>query len=47
MYTLADPKKPVWTDKIMKKEKLPTEQKAMGELTKTLGHAWPRVHPNT
>jgi hypothetical protein len=31
----------------MKKGKFPKEQKAMDELTKTLGHAWPRVHPNT
>ena len=23
------------------------EQKAMGELTETPGHAWPRVRPNT
>jgi hypothetical protein len=31
----------------MKKGKLPMEQKAMGELTETPGHAWLRVHPNT
>jgi hypothetical protein len=31
----------------MKKAKLPMEQKAMGDLTETLGHAWPRVLPNT
>jgi hypothetical protein len=44
---LADPKQPAWTDKSMKKIKFPTEQKAMGELTETLGYAFPRVHPNT
>jgi hypothetical protein len=44
---LADPKQPAWTDKSMKKGKLSMEQKAMGELTETPGHAWPRVHPNT
>jgi hypothetical protein len=47
MYTLADPKQPAWTNKSMKKGKLPMEQKAMGELTETPGHAWPRVRPNT
>jgi hypothetical protein len=31
----------------MKKGKLPMEQKAMGELTETIDHAWQRVHPNT
>jgi hypothetical protein len=30
---LADPKQPAWTDKSMKKGKLPMEQKSMGELT--------------
>jgi hypothetical protein len=44
---LADPKQLVWTNKNMKKGKSPMEQKYMGELTKTPGHAWPRVHPNT
>jgi hypothetical protein len=47
MYTLADPKQPVWTNKSMKKGKFLMKQKDMGELTKTLIHAWPRVCPNT
>jgi hypothetical protein len=44
---LADPKQPVWTNKSMKKGKLLTEQKAMGELTETPDHGWLRVNPNT
>jgi hypothetical protein len=44
---LADPKQPAWTEKSMKKGNFPMKQKAMGELTKTPSHAWPRVHPNT
>jgi hypothetical protein len=44
---LADPKQPAWTNISMKKGKLLMEQKSMGELTETPGHAWPRVHPNT
>jgi hypothetical protein len=47
MYTLADPKQLAWIDKSMKKGKLSMEQKAMGELTETSGHAWTRVRPNT
>jgi hypothetical protein len=47
VYTLADLKQPVWTDKSTKKGNLPMEHIALGELTKTLGHAWPRVRPNT
>jgi hypothetical protein len=47
VYMLADPKQPAWTDKSMKKEKLPTKQKDMGELTKIPIHAWSRVHPST
>jgi hypothetical protein len=31
----------------MKKGKFSMEQKSMGELTETLGHAWLRVHPKT
>jgi len=31
----------------MKKGKLPTEQKDMGELTETPDHAWMRVCPKT
>jgi len=45
MYTLADPKQPTWTDKSMKKGKLSMEQKAMGQLNETPGHAWLRVCP--
>jgi len=44
---LADQKQPTWIDKSMKKGKVSMEQKAMDDLTETLGHAWPRVHPNT
>ena len=47
MYMLADLKHPSWTDKSMKKGKFPMEHIALGELTKTPGHAWLRVHPNT
>jgi hypothetical protein len=47
VYTLADLKQPAWTDKSTKKVKLPMEHIALGELTETLGHAWPRVCPNT
>jgi hypothetical protein len=47
MYTLADLKQPTWTDKSMKKGKLPMEHTTLGELNETLGHAWPRVRPNT
>jgi hypothetical protein len=47
VYTLADLKQPVWTDKRTKKGKLSMEHRALGELTETLGHAWPRVCPNT
>jgi hypothetical protein len=47
VYTLANPKQPTWTEKIIKKGKLPTEQKSMGELTETPSHAWLRVRPNT
>jgi hypothetical protein len=31
--------------KARKKGKLSMEQKAMGQLTETPNHAWPRVHP--
>jgi len=37
----------VLTYKIMNKVNLPTEHTTLGELTETLGHAWPRVRPNT
>jgi hypothetical protein len=47
VYTLADPKHPACTYKIMKKGNLVTEHIALGELTKPFGHAWLRVRPNT
>jgi hypothetical protein len=47
VYMLADLKQPVWTYKSTKKGKLSMEHTALGELTETPGHAWPRVHPNT
>jgi hypothetical protein len=47
VYTLANLKQPAWTDKSKKKGKLSMEHIDLGELTKTLGHAWSRVHPNT
>ena len=47
VYTLADLKHPAWTNKITKKGNLSTEHTALGELTETLGHAWPKVRPNT
>jgi hypothetical protein len=47
VYTLADLKKPACTYKRMKKGKFLTEHIALGELTESFGHAWPRVHPNT
>jgi hypothetical protein len=47
VYTLADLKQPAWTYKSKKKGKLPMEHIALGELTETPGHAWPRVRPNT
>jgi hypothetical protein len=47
VYTLADLKQPTWTDKSTKKGKLLMEHTALGELTETPDHAWPRVCPNT
>jgi hypothetical protein len=47
IYMLDDLKQPAWTDKSMKKGKLSMEHTVFGELTKTPGHAWPRVRPNT
>jgi hypothetical protein len=44
---LADLKQLAWTDKSTKKGKFPMEHIALGDLTKTPGHAWPRVRPNT
>jgi hypothetical protein len=47
VYMLANLKQPMWTDKSTKKGKLSTKHTALGELTETPSHAWPRVHPNT
>jgi hypothetical protein len=47
VYTLANLKQPAWTYKSTKKENLSTEHTNLGELTKNLDHAWPRVRPNT
>jgi hypothetical protein len=44
---LAGPLQSMWTFRSTKKGKLSMEQKAMGELIKSPGHAWLRVRPNT
>jgi hypothetical protein len=47
VYMLANLKQPVCTYKSTKKGKFLMEHAALGELTETPGHAWPRVRPNT